>query len=170
MLNRCGFWGKKGHFYGEIFTFWYEWSPLRALSACGQILHKNPGKGQTPPPIQAMPVFWELLDRQPIPKEEKVIFYESLNVQKQARWSLLYISAGLWRMRGGLLKQSGARPPHPSLALLQVTEPQIWGLYHCGQNRGEELSKIRYICGLNLLVRDGQWSRSTMINNIRSYP
>ena len=26
-----------------------EWSPLRALSACGQILHKNPGKGQTPP-------------------------------------------------------------------------------------------------------------------------
>ena len=26
-----------------------HWSPLRALSACGQILHKNPGKGQTPP-------------------------------------------------------------------------------------------------------------------------
>ena len=78
--------------------------------------------------------------------------------------------AGLRRMRGSLIKQSGARPPHPSLALLQVTEPQIWGLYHCGQNRGEELSKIRYICGLNLLVRDGQWSRSTMINNIRSYP
>ena len=126
--------------------------------------------GVRPPPIQAMPVFWELLDRQPIPKEEKVIFYESLNVQKQARWSLLYISAGLRRMRGSLIKQSGACPPHPSLALLQVTEPQIWGLYHCGQNRGEELSKIRYICGLNLLVRDGQWSRSTMINNIRSYP
>ena len=72
-------------------------------------------------------------------------------------------------MRGSLIKQSGACPPHPSLALLQVTEPQIWGLYHCGQNRGEELSKIRYICGLNLLVRDGQWSRSTMINNIINY-
>ena len=24
-------------------------SPLRALSACGQILQKNPGKGQSPP-------------------------------------------------------------------------------------------------------------------------
>ena len=29
-----------------------EWSPLRALSACGQIPHKNPGKGQPPPPFR----------------------------------------------------------------------------------------------------------------------
>ena len=43
------FLGNKEHFCGEIITF-DNWSPLRALSACGQILQKHPGNGQTSPP------------------------------------------------------------------------------------------------------------------------
>ena len=61
--------GEKEHFWGKLSLLGDEWSPLRALSACGQILQKNPGKGQTPPtPIQAMPVFWARMVRHPIPK------------------------------------------------------------------------------------------------------
>ena len=40
---------KRDTFVGKLSLLGDEWSPLRALSACGQILHKNPGKGQTPP-------------------------------------------------------------------------------------------------------------------------
>ena len=40
---------KRDIFVGKLSLLGDEWSPLRALSACGQILHKNPGKGQTPP-------------------------------------------------------------------------------------------------------------------------
>ena len=44
------FWGKRNTFVEKLSLLGDEWSPLRALSACGQILHKNPGKGQTPLP------------------------------------------------------------------------------------------------------------------------
>ena len=43
---------KRDIFVGKLSLLGDEWSPLRALSACGPILHKNPGKGQTPPPFQ----------------------------------------------------------------------------------------------------------------------
>ena len=42
--------GEWEHLCGEISLFGDKWSPLRALSACGQILQKNPGRGQTLPP------------------------------------------------------------------------------------------------------------------------
>ena len=51
---------------GKLSLLGDEWSPLRALSACGQILHKIQARVR-PPPIQAMPAFWEYLVRQPIP-------------------------------------------------------------------------------------------------------
>ena len=62
------FLGKKEHFCGEIITFgwWMITFDEGPLSACGQILLKNPGRGQTPP-IQAMPGFWERMVRQPMP-------------------------------------------------------------------------------------------------------
>ena len=65
-LNKL-FWGKRNTFLGKLSLFGDEWSPLRALSVWGQILHKNPGKGQTPP-IKAMPGFWEGMVGHPIPK------------------------------------------------------------------------------------------------------
>ena len=45
-------------------------------SHCGQILQKNPGKGQSPPPpTPFMPVFWEHLEPQlslnPVTKEDR---------------------------------------------------------------------------------------------------
>ena len=43
---------KRDIFVGKLSLLGDEWSPLRALSTCGQILHKNPGKGQTPPPFR----------------------------------------------------------------------------------------------------------------------
>ena len=51
---------------------------------CGQILQKNPGKGQSPPPFLAMPGFWEHLVLQPLPYIQRwdqmslsrVIFYQ----------------------------------------------------------------------------------------------
>ena len=60
MLNRCGWM----IYSGEISLFGDKWSPLRAFSACGQILKKNPGKGQTPshPGI----VFWDRMVHQPL--------------------------------------------------------------------------------------------------------
>ena len=54
---------------GKLSLLGDESSPLRALSACGQILHKNPGKGQTLP-IPAMPGFWEFLFLEPLPNAE----------------------------------------------------------------------------------------------------
>ena len=46
-----------------------EWSPLRALNACGQILQKKSRQGPDPP-ILAMPVFWEVLGGQPLPSRK----------------------------------------------------------------------------------------------------
>ena len=58
---------KRDTFVGKLSLLGDEWSPLRALSACGQILQKIQA-GVRPPPIQAMPVFWERMERQPLPK------------------------------------------------------------------------------------------------------
>ena len=55
------FLGETEHFCGEIVTFGCMCMCMWTNPS------KNPGRGQTPP-IQAMPVFWERMERQPLPK------------------------------------------------------------------------------------------------------
>ena len=68
MLNRCGFWGKKGHFCGEIITFGWWMITFEGPQCMWTNPSQKSRQGSDPPPIQAMPVFWELLVRHSIPK------------------------------------------------------------------------------------------------------
>ena len=52
MLNWCGFWGKGTLLWGKLSLLGDEWSPLRALNACGQILHKIQARVRPPPPFR----------------------------------------------------------------------------------------------------------------------
>ena len=73
--------GNKEHFCGEISLFGDKWSPLWALSACGQILQKIPGRGQTPP--HPMHGFGKQMVRQPIPKWSFVRYVWSYKLSRQ---------------------------------------------------------------------------------------
>ena len=72
------FWGIRNTFVGKYQFLVTDDHLLRSLNSCGQnlstcicqILQKIQA-GVRPPPILAMPVFWELLVRQPIPNGGK---------------------------------------------------------------------------------------------------
>ena len=48
-LWTVAFWWKRNTFVGKLSLLVDEWSPLRALSACGQILKKKSRQGSDPP-------------------------------------------------------------------------------------------------------------------------
>ena len=94
------FWGKRNTFVGKLSVLGDEWSPLRALSACGQILHKNPVKGQTPPPVPAMPGFLEFLFRHPIPNQNLLTNICEPRFVNQDSWTKIreprFVNQDLW--------------------------------------------------------------------------
>ena len=78
MLNRCGFWGKKGHFCGEIITFGWWMITFEGPQCMWTNPSQKSRQGSDPPPIQAMPEFWEHLDLAPLPKLEKPLTFKLL--------------------------------------------------------------------------------------------
>ena len=82
------FLGNKEHFCREISLFGDKWPHLRALSACGQILQKNPGMGQISPPIQVMPGFWERMDWKPLPLSPIRIWWDQIYFRPFGCWIL----------------------------------------------------------------------------------
>ena len=66
MLNRCGFWGKKGHFCGEIIIF--GWWMITFEGPQGMWTNPSKKSRQGPDPIQVVPVFWERMVGHSIPK------------------------------------------------------------------------------------------------------
>ena len=72
--HNCHFWVINDHFGGPSVH-------------CGQILQKNPGKGQSPPPFLAMPAFWVHMVPQPIPKRRSFSIIEpSAMSRPTGRW------------------------------------------------------------------------------------
>ena len=62
------YFGEKGTLFAENYHFLVMNDHFGGPSVhCGQILQKNPGKGQSPPPFLAMPGFWVHMDQQPTP-------------------------------------------------------------------------------------------------------
>ena len=69
---------KKGHFlWGNLSLFWVMNDHL--LRGLRQALHKNPGKGQTPP-NRTMPVFWDVLVKGPPPFGALVCWVKPLSM------------------------------------------------------------------------------------------
>ena len=100
MLNRCGFWGKRDTFVWKFSLLGDEWSPLRAFSACGQILKKNPGKGQTPshPGI----VFWDRMVHQPLSyfsTDSKCQKVKKDSFRIQIQWVMANAGVVTWDLR-----------------------------------------------------------------------
>ena len=83
MLKKCGlmfYSEEEGHTLGANYHFWGINEHFGGPSVhCGQILQKNPGKGQSPP-FLAMLGFWVHMDSQPLPTKVTLLSLTDLGL------------------------------------------------------------------------------------------
>ena len=132
-----------------------EWSPLRALSACGQILHKNPGKGQTPPPFRQCLHFGSIWTGNPsLTTKEKCtsifrIFRYSCLPNSQSTQHAFKICSFLYNFNSNLVDifqnlQIWETFGCGSVVIFQLTEMMEARSQHCGEGIKSAFLDLKY--------------------------